>query len=69
MTYCRGGDFMEFTELVKLIVDNSVTVIIIAYFLVYNWKFTDTIQVTQVKLIETVNSLKETIEKITDKED
>ena len=68
MTYYKGGDFMEFTEIVKLIVDNSVTVIIIAYFLLYNWKFTDTIQVTQVKLIETVNSLKETIEKITNTE-
>ena len=55
---------MEFAEVVKLLVDNSVTVIIIAYFLVYNWKFTDSIQQTQTMLIATVSELKKTIEKI-----
>lgn len=58
---------MEFAEVVKLLVDNSVTVIIIAYFLVYNWKFTDSIQQTQTMLIATVSELKKTIEKILEK--
>ena len=58
---------MEFVEVVKLLVDNSVTVIIIAYFLVYNWKFTDSIQQTQTMLIATVSELKKTIEKILEK--
>lgn len=58
---------MEFAEVVKLLVDNSVTVIIIAYFLVYNWKFTDSIQQTQTMLIATVSDLKKTIEKILEK--
>ena len=58
---------MEFAELVKLLVDNSVTLIIIAYFLVYNWKFTDSIQQTQTMLIATVGELKKTIEKILEK--
>ena len=68
MIYCKKGvDFMEITEVVKLLVDNSVTVIIIAYFLVYNWKFTDSIQQTQTMLIATVSELKKTIEKILEK--
>ena len=58
---------MEIEEVVKLLVDNSVTVIIIAYFLVYNWKFTDSIQQTQTMLIATVSELKKTIEKILEK--
>ena len=65
--YKKGVDFMEFAEIVKLLVDNSVTVIIIAYFLVYNWKFTDSIQQTQTMLIATVSELKKTIEKIVEK--
>ena len=60
---------MEFAEVVKLLVDNSVTVIIIAYFLVYNWKFTDSIQQTQTMLIATVSELKKTIEKILEKQE
>ena len=68
MIYCKKGvDFMGITEVVKLLVDNSVTVIIIAYFLVYNWKFTDSIQQTQTMLIATVSELKKTIEKILEK--
>ena len=68
MICCKKGvDFMEFAEVVKLLVDNSVTVIIIAYFLVYNWKFTDSIQQTQTMLIATVGELKKTIEKILEK--
>lgn len=68
MIYCKKGvDFMEIAEVVKLLVDNSVTVIIIAYFLVYNWKFTDSIQQTQTMLIATVSELKKTIEKILEK--
>ena len=68
MIYCKkGAGFMEIAEVVKLLVDNSVTVIIIAYFLVYNWKFTDSIQQTQTMLIATVSELKKTIEKILEK--
>lgn len=68
MIYCKKGvGFMEIAEVVKLLVDNSVTVIIIAYFLVYNWKFTDSIQQTQTMLIATVSELKKTIEKILEK--
>ena len=68
MIYCKKGvGFMEISEVVKLLVDNSVTVIIIAYFLVYNWKFTDSIQQTQTMLIATVSELKKTIEKILEK--
>ena len=68
MIYCKKGvGFMEIAEVVKLLVDNSVTVIIIAYFLVYNWKFTDSIRQTQTMLIATVSELKKTIEKILEK--
>ena len=68
MIYCKKGvGFMKIAEVVKLLVDNSVTVIIIAYFLVYNWKFTDSIQQTQTMLIATVSELKKTIEKILEK--
>lgn len=58
---------MEFEQLVKLIIDNSVTVAIVAYFLLYNWKFTDSIQVTQTQLTETVRELKVAIEKLLEK--
>ena len=68
MIYCKkGAGLMEIAEVVTLLVDNSVTVIIIAYFLVYNWKFTDSIQQTQTMLIATVGELKKTIEKILEK--
>ena len=58
---------MGIEETVKMLVDNSVTLVIIAYFLVYNWKFTDSIQQTQTMLIATVSELKKTIEKILEK--
>ena len=68
MIYCKKGvDFMTIEETVKMLVDNSVTLVIIAYFLVYNWKFTDSIQHTQTMLIATVSELKKTIEKILEK--
>ena len=68
MIYCKKGvDFMTIEETVKMLVDNSVTLVIIAYFLVYNWKFTDSIQQTQTMLIATVSELKKTIEKILEK--
>ena len=68
MIYCKKGvDFMGLEETVKMLVDNSVTLVIIAYFLVYNWKFTDSIQQTQTMLIATVSDLKKTIEKILEK--
>ena len=68
MIYCKKGvDFMSIEETVKMLVDNSVTLVIIAYFLVYNWKFTDSIQQTQTMLIATVSELKKTIEKILEK--
>ena len=68
MIYCKKGvDFMGLEETVKMLVDNSVTLVIIAYFLVYNWKFTDSIQQTQTMLIATVSELKKTIEKILEK--
>lgn len=63
----KGVDFMGLEETVKMLVDNSVTLVIIAYFLVYNWKFTDSIQQTQTMLIATVSELKKTIEKILEK--
>lgn len=68
MICCKKGvDFMGLEEAVKMLVDNSVTLVIIAYFLVYNWKFTDSIQQTQTMLIATVSDLKKTIEKILEK--
>lgn len=58
---------MDIEQIIKLVIDNSVTVAIVAYFLLYNWKFTDSIQVTQTQLTETVRELKVAIEKLLEK--
>lgn len=54
---------MELTELVKLIVDNGVTIIVISYFMFRDYKFQNTLVTTLQTLVDTVDTLKEMIKK------
>lgn len=50
---------MEMTELVKVFVDNGVTIAILIYFCARDWKFMNTLQSTLVSLQDAVGELKE----------
>lgn len=50
---------MEISDIVKMFVDNGVTIAILAYFCVRDWKFMNTLQTTLVSLNDAVRELKE----------
>lgn len=54
---------MEFSEVVNLITNTGVSIAIIAYFCVRDWKFQDTLQKTLVTLVDSVDALKSLINK------
>lgn len=54
---------MEFTEVANMITNTGISVAIIAYFCVRDWKFQDTLQKTLVTLVNSVDMLKELINK------
>lgn len=54
---------MDITEVIKLIVDNGVTIAILAYFCVRDWKFMNTLVETLATLSSTVTTIKDMIEK------
>ena len=50
-------------ELVNLILNSSVTIVVIAYFILRDWKFNEKLTSALTSLNETVNMLKELIMK------
>lgn len=54
---------MDLSEIVKMFVDNGVTIAILAYFCVRDWKFMNTLLETLATLTNTVTTIKEMIEK------
>lgn len=48
-------------DLVNLIVNSGVTVVIIAYFMVRDYKFMSQLQSTLTTLVDTVNALKDVV--------
>lgn len=59
---------MELDAIVNLIVNNSVSVAVIAYFCIRDWKFNDTLNRALTSLIDSTNTLKELLKDLTDKE-
>lgn len=53
---------MEFQEIVQLLTQTSVTIVVIAYFMLRDWKFQDTLNKTLQTLVDTVTQLKSMIE-------
>lgn len=53
---------MQFQELVQLLTQTSVTIVVIAYFMLRDWKFQDTLNKTLQTLVDTVTQLKSMIE-------
>lgn len=54
--YLLGGDCVDFTEIVNLIVNNSVAVGVVVYFLYTNYKFNK-------ELVETLTKINEKLER------
>lgn len=54
---------MEFQEVVNIISNTGISIAIIAYFCVRDWKFQDTLQKTLVTLVNSVDALKSLINK------
>lgn len=52
---------MEFEELVTLIQNTGVTIVIIGYFMLRDWKFMTTLQETLTSLVDVVDRLKESL--------
>ena len=53
---------MQFQEIVQLLTQTSVTIVVIAYFMIRDWKFQDTLNKTLQTLVDTVTQLKTMIE-------
>lgn len=53
---------MELNEIVSIIVNNSTAVVVLAYFIVRDWKFTQRLDTTLSTLQTSVDSLKKLIE-------
>lgn len=53
---------MQFQEIVQLLTQTSVTIVVIAYFMIRDWKFQDTLNKTLQTLVDTVTQLKTLIE-------
>jgi len=45
------------TDLVKLIVDNGITVVVLGYFMFMNYKFNEKMIVTMQKICDTLESI------------
>ena len=50
---------MEINEMVNMILNSSVSVMVIAYFMYRDYKFMGTLQTTLTSLVETVGMLKD----------
>ena len=54
---------MEFQEIVNIISNTGVSIAVIAYFCVRDWKFQETLQKTLVTLVDSIETLKDLINK------
>lgn len=52
---------MEIKDLVDIFVNNGVSIAVIAYFCVRDWKFQSTLQQTLTTLVNTIDMLRDTI--------
>lgn len=50
-------------EIVNLLVNNSVAIAVVAFYMYKDIKFMDTLQKTLITLVDTVNNLKDIVDK------
>lgn len=53
---------MEMNEMVGMFTNTGVTVVVLSYFIIRDWKFMTTLHDTLTTLVNTVSSLKEVIQ-------
>ena len=54
---------MEFKEMITLLQNTGVTIVVVAYFMMRDYKFMSTLQEALTTLIQTVDTLKDMMEK------
>ena len=52
---------MYFQELTNLILNSTVSIVVICYFMIRDYKFMDSLQTTLTTLVNTVDTLKELV--------
>lgn len=52
---------MDFQELTNLILNSTVSIVVICYFMIRDYKFMDSLQTTLTTLVNTVDTLKELV--------
>ena len=55
----KGGDNMEMTDIVNMILNSSVSIVVICYFMYRDFKFMGQLQQTLQSLVDTVGVLKD----------
>lgn len=57
------GKALEFKEMITLLQNTGVTIVVVAYFMMRDYKFMSTLQEALTTLIQTVDTLKDMMEK------
>jgi len=52
---------MEINEIVNLVMNSGMAIVVVAYFIVRDWRFQSTLEQTLSTLVNTVNGLKEIV--------
>ena len=52
---------MDFQELTNLILNSTVSIVVICYFMIRDYKFMESLQTTLTTLVNTVDTLKELV--------
>ena len=52
---------MDFQELTNLVLNSTVSIVVICYFMIRDYKFMDSLQTTLTTLVNTVDTLKELV--------
>lgn len=52
---------MELNEIVNLVMNSGMAIVVVAYFIVRDWRFQSTLEQTLSTLVNTVNGLKEIV--------
>lgn len=50
-------------DILNLIVNNGVAIAVVAFYMIRDWRYTDSLNITLTTLVETVESLKEWVQK------
>lgn len=61
--YYERGTALEFKEMITLLQNTGVTIVVVAYFMIRDYKFMSTLQEALTTLIQTVDTLKDMMQK------